>query len=100
MKKQMIVLLVLSVLLVLFAASCSSADSDVTTLYPEDGGRDAATLFAEECSKCHALDLVKQVSFDADQWEAVVDRMVIKGAALSDEEKAMVTEYLIGKYAK
>ena len=100
MKKQIMVLLVLSVLLVLFAASCSSADSDVTTLYPEDGGRDAATLFAEECSKCHALDLVKQVEYDADQWADTVDRMVVKGATLDEEEIAIVTDYLIDKYTK
>ena len=97
MKKQVFILLAFSILLVLFTASSSGGS---TSLYPEDSGPDAAVLFAEECSKCHALDLVKQVSYDADQWEAAVDRMIIKGAVLNDEEKAIVTDYLIEKYAK
>jgi len=99
MKKQVLALLVFSVILVLFAASCSGGNSG-SSLYPNDGKPDAAEIFAEECSKCHALDLVKQVSYDVDQWETAVDRMVIKGAVLNDEEKAIVTEYLIDKYTK
>ena len=99
MKKQILVWLVLSVLLVLVAASCS-AGSDATTLYPADSGLDGATVFAEKCSKCHALDLVKSVHYDAAKWEETVTRMVAKGAELNAEEQAVVTDYLIKKYAE
>jgi mono/diheme cytochrome c family protein len=96
MKKYIFVFVALSIVLALLGTSCSSSDTASDSAPSVDG----AALVAERCGECHAADLVKSVSLDAAGWQANVERMVRKGAELSDEEAKIVIDYLSENYAQ
>lgn len=59
---------------------------------------DGATLLRERCATCHALDRVESARKTADEWKQTVDRMVRRGAKLTDAERAVLVEYLAIHY--
>lgn len=56
-------------------------------------------LLQERCSVCHGVRTVTGEKKTAQQWQQTVERMMRKGAKLSDAEKAVIVDYLAGKYA-
>ena len=66
---------------------------------PANGAAGGTTLNAEElvntkCSMCHTLDRVNNADYDAAKWTTTVERMQRNGLVVSDEEKALIIEYL------
>ncbi|BCY16960.1 MAG: hypothetical protein GYA12_14910 [Chloroflexi bacterium] len=61
---------------------------------------DGATLLEERCADCHSANKVKQAPRSKSDWEVTVNRMIQKGAKLSDEEKQALVEYLAKTYGK
>jgi hypothetical protein len=59
---------------------------------------DGATLVDERCSKCHTTDRVKSAHKTRDQWDQTVTRMIGHGAQLTDQEKAVLVDYLAKTY--
>jgi hypothetical protein len=57
-----------------------------------------ATLLETRCSVCHSADKPKQSKKTSQQWEQTVTRMISKGAKLTDDEKAMLVDYLAKTY--
>lgn len=61
---------------------------------------DAATnktgwaLVSEKCTVCHPVTTVDDARLDWAGWEKAVNHMLENGAQLSEEEKAIVLEYL------
>jgi len=55
---------------------------------------DGAALLESRCTVCHDLDRVKQAKKTQAQWESTVNRMIQKGAQLTDAEKAILLQYL------
>lgn len=55
------------------------------------------TLFEGKCLTCHGDDLVKQQRLSRAGWTREVEKMVRWGAAVADEEKAALVEYLISQ---
>lgn len=72
------------------AAGCATEQKSVVAK-PE-------TLLDTRCAECHALSRVTGVKKDRAGWEATVERMVRNGARLSEEEKAVLVDYLASKY--
>lgn len=69
----------------------------------EIGGRPALKVRAEEliiarCSICHSDDLVRQQRVDRPHWEATVSKMRRWGAELTDDEAALLIDYLANRY--
>jgi mono/diheme cytochrome c family protein len=58
---------------------------------------DAEALIKERCSTCHSSNLVFNADYDEQGWVRTIDRMVAKGAKLSDEEKALMIEWLLAR---
>ena len=46
------------------------------------------------------LEVVESARFAPAAWKATVDRMVMNGAQLDEEEQALVIEYLAETYPK
>jgi hypothetical protein len=67
-----------------------------TEVYP--GPLDGAALLVDRCTRCHNLDRVTSAKWDADGWKATVERMVSKGAVLTDEEAKVLIEHLAETY--
>lgn len=65
---------------------------------PADPQMEGQSLLEQRCAGCHTLDRVSaQSGLNAD-WEAIVSRMILKGANLSDEEKAILVQFLAENY--
>ena len=56
------------------------------------------SLLQDRCSVHHSLSRVEQASKSRDGWQETVERMVGKGASLTEEEQAVVVDYLVDTY--
>ena len=59
---------------------------------------DGKSLVQERCTKCHDLGPVERAKKAEEEWKATVERMVGKGAKLSQTEQALVIQYLAETY--
>lgn len=66
-----------------------------TTVYAEAEG---ANLLEERCSVCHPSSRPKSKQKTPEQWETTVNRMMGKGARLSEQEKATLLDFLSKTY--
>lgn len=85
MKKNLIVLSAISMLA--FAASAIAAPV-----------LDGAKILDERCKSCHVSARAKMLKKNKGEWEAVVNRMVVKGAKLNEPEKKALVDYLAKNY--
>jgi cytochrome c5 len=58
------------------------------------------SLVEERCTKCHDLGRVEKAKETEEEWKATVERMVEKGAELSQAEQEAVIKYLAETYSK
>jgi len=59
---------------------------------------EAQVLLEERCTVCHTLDRVQSSQKSREEWESTVTRMVEYGAQLTDEERAVLLDYLAATY--
>jgi len=59
---------------------------------------DGATLLQERCTACHTLERVESARKAPEEWEQTVDRMVRRGAQLTEAERVVLVEYLAEHY--
>lgn len=98
-RSRMLLALVLVTLSVALIAGCGNTTDEAIEPLPDEGvigGEilDGEALVAERCAGCHAIDRVESAGYDEVGWEATIDRMIEKGATLTEEEKAAVIAYL------
>jgi hypothetical protein len=58
---------------------------------PEGKGKDVTKRL---CSGCHAVTVFAEQRHTAEKWAAIIDDMVSKGLAASDEELVTINTYL------
>lgn len=59
------------------------------------GEMEPKALFEKRCSRCHSIDKTNRTE-SADYWESIVKKMKKKFfSGISDEDAAVITEYLI-----
>jgi uncharacterized membrane protein len=71
--------------------------NETTAEEQEPAEDEIEALIIERCSECHSADRVFQADYDADGWSDEVDDMIRKGAEVSEEEKALMIEWLISR---
>jgi len=76
------------VLLLLLSAAAFAAGR---TALPEGPGK---RLVEDVCSFCHGLARIKDHAFTRDEWNNVIKGMVSEGAPVTDEEFALILDYL------
>ena len=59
---------------------------------------DGKTLLQERCTRCHDLGRVERAKKTEEEWKVTVERMVGKGAQLSQAEQELVIQYLAETY--
>ena len=99
MKKQLLTLLITIMVVIFLITACSSSSSTNTTA-PSTNTQDGSTLLQKRCTVCHNLTRVESKKLTSAEWEAIVDRMIGKGAKLSADEKILVIDYLAATYGK
>ncbi len=71
-----------------------------TVVPPAAAGQDGAFILENKCAECHSPNKVQQSLGDRAHWEQVVNRMVQKGAILTNDEKQVLLDFLANQYAK
>ena len=56
------------------------------------------TLMEERCGECHAIERVTSKTGTLEDWGKIVDRMITHGAKLTDEERAILVQFLADNY--
>jgi cytochrome c2 len=51
-------------------------------------------LVATKCSTCHSIVQVDNAKYSREMWDSTVNRMVMAGMQITDEQKAQVIDYL------
>lgn len=95
----------LALLLGSLLAACGGAKDEtaVPTTEQEEATPvtlDGKSLLEERCTKCHDLGRVEKANKTEEEWKATVERMVGKGAQLSQAEQTLVIRYLAETYPK
>lgn len=110
MKKILIMSILLSIVLLLALAGCSGAAApssqplsqppaatQVQAPSPTEAqpvNLDGKALTEARCTTCHGINRITRLKQSAEQWKALVEKMVSKGAELNAEEQAAVIKYL------
>ena len=97
-------LILAAILMVLISVGCGPAPTPepTPTLEPTPTPQEmpGKALVASRCIGCHELNRVKNASYDKEGWQKTVDRMVLSGAQLTDDQVVQVVDYLAQAYPK
>jgi hypothetical protein len=69
-----------------------SAGPGGTNVFPAAPERD---IVIRACAACHAPEAVVAKRHTADEWDAIIVKMVDRGAVASEEEQQRILEYLV-----
>jgi hypothetical protein len=92
-------LLMMVLTMVLLITACSLGSSSGSTARSTTS-LDGASLLQERCTVCHTLSRVRRASHSSEEWQAIVDRMIGKGAEFTSDEEALLIDYLTATYGK
>jgi cytochrome c5 len=106
MNRRILAVLTIMLLVVLLGsllAACGGAEEKTAVPTTEQEEAAPATLdgkssLEERCTKCHDLERVERAKKTEEEWKATVERMVGKGAMLSQAEQELVIQYLAETY--
>jgi len=62
-----------------------------------DPSEPGSKLLDERCNRCHPMG-VKKAGKSPEEWDQTVSKMMRKGAVLTNEEKAVLVDYLSRVY--
>lgn len=91
------------------AAATATSDSDTaaTPVNPQDTAVASPTeinqdaqmeaLILEKLQGHHSIDVVLNASKTREEWVTTLDRMIAKGAVISDEEKTLIIDWLLSR---
>ena len=91
-------ILILICMSILAAVGCGPAATPEPTPTPEV--HKGKAIVAVRCIGCHEIGRVNNAKYDREGWQMTVDRMVLTGAQLTDEQKELVVDYLALTYPK
>ena len=91
-------LIVLMILMVALLAACGSEPTPELTTTPVPTVHPGKSIVASRCIACHTLDQFANTTFNERGWRLVVDRMVLLGAQLTDEQVELVVDYMVQTY--
>ena len=77
----------------------SSAAGPAVQSEPPPHG-DAPEAFTRVCGRCHSSDRVVEGRRSRGQWEEVLEQMTARGATGTDDDYAIIIEYLVSEYGR
>jgi uncharacterized protein YceK len=54
-------------------------------------------LIMEKLQGHHSIDIVLQVKHTREEWNATMDRMIARGAPISEQEKQQIIDWLLSR---
>ena len=101
-KRNVIPLLILvGVALLALAVACGGGAEEPSAPPPAEesaGDLGGEELIEARCRRCHGVETVTGAAKSQAQWESTVDRMIAKGAELTDAEAEILVDYLAETY--
>lgn len=91
-------ILILVCMSILTAVGCGPAATPEPTPTPEV--HKGKAIVAVRCIGCHEIGRVNNAKYDREGWQMTVDRMVLTGAQLTDEQNELVVDYLAQTFPK
>jgi cytochrome c2 len=88
------------VVLLLIAAvivGCGGAASEPVE-EPAPTAHPGKSVMNSKCGTCHDLSRVTEYRDDPEGWEMTVDRMILLGSELSDQQRADLIDFLAQEY--
>ena len=77
----------------------SSAAGPAVQSEPAPHG-DAPEAFTRVCGRCHSSDRIVEGRRSRGQWEEVLEQMTARGATGTDDDYAIIIEYLVSEYGR
>jgi hypothetical protein len=62
------------------------------------GPSEGQVLLEGRCTECHRLAQITDQDLTNEEWEATVDRMILRGAELTEAERDVLVDYLARRY--
>jgi len=98
--KRSFTLFLLLALLALLVAGCSLLSTPEPTATPLPTVHPGQSIVHNRCTSCHDLDRAVNYKSDAKGWGFLVDRMIILGATLSEQQRDLAVDWLATTYPK
>ena len=90
-----VLLIILGTLIIANCGTAATPEAAPTaTIHP------GKAIVSSRCIGCHELNRITNAAFDQQGWQLTVDRMVLSGAQLSEEQVGLVVDYLAQSYPK
>ena len=81
-------LVIVFVIAAIVLVGCGSKATVAPTPHP------GKALVQAKCSTCHSISQVDSAKYSRDMWQVTVDRMVMAGMQITDEQKVQIVDYL------
>jgi mono/diheme cytochrome c family protein len=65
--------------------------------FPDGPGK---TVLMKVCTQCHSADSIASLQRTKDEWKDTIDAMKGYGAEATDEELAIILDYLVKNFGK
>jgi hypothetical protein len=83
------------VVVLAFFLTSGLCTAQTTAPMPDGPGK---AVIQKACAGCHSLKVVTSKRATHDEWAALVDQMISKGAEVSDDDLEVVVQYLATHY--
>jgi cytochrome c5 len=96
-----LVLIVVGAVLLALSVACGGGAEEPPAPPPAQestGDLSGEELVEARCTRCHGSETTTGAAKTAQRWESTVDRMIAKGAELTDAEAQVLVDYLTENY--
>jgi hypothetical protein len=97
MKRYILVILLITCV-VLIIVGCGPPPTPLPTPTPTIHPGEA--IMTNRCIGCHELTWTINAAYDQEGWQLTVDRMVVNGTQLTDDQIELIVDYLAENYPK
>jgi FlaA1/EpsC-like NDP-sugar epimerase len=100
-RKTVLFLILAGLVIAGLAVACGGAQEEPAAPPPAEepaAGLSGEELLQARCTQCHGLDPVEAASKTEAEWESTVERMISKGAELTDAEAQILVDHLAETY--
>lgn len=83
---------------ILFLVACTANTPIPPTPTPTE--HPGKALVTSRCATCHAIGVIENARNNQSGWEGTVDRMIINGAKINENQRAQIIDYLAISFPK
>jgi hypothetical protein len=103
MKKSIIAIIVFVLIVVLMISGCSknntTSNGQTAPTAASISGDDTTmkAMILDKLQGHHSIDIVLSAQHTREEWNTTLDRMIARGAPISEEEKKVIIDWLVSR---